>query len=82
MLGQLRFTQNLEIPTGADDILGKGYIFCRVCTFLGISSLFFGFPFSIVSAGCLSYNHGKLFYDITNVSLFPVYELRMPTEYG
>lgn len=82
MLGKLRFTQNLEISTGSNDILGKGYIFRWFCACLGIPSLFPDLRLSIVFANCLFSNSCRLFYDIKNVSLFPVYKFRMPTEYG
>jgi len=45
-------------------------------------SFFPDFRLSIVFANCLSSNSCRLFYDIKNVSLFPVYKFRMSTEYG
>ena len=82
MLGKLWFTQNLEISTGSNDILGKGYIFCWFCTCLGIPSHFPDCRLSIVSTNCLSSDSRRFFYDIKNVSLFPMHEFRLPTEYG
>ncbi len=72
MLGKLRFTQNLEILTWPNDILGKGYIFSWLCACLGTPILFLDFRLSIVFANYLFYNRCRLFYDLKNVSLFPV----------
>ena len=82
MLGKLRFTQNLEISTWPNDILGKGSIFGWFCVRLGIPSLFPDFLFSMVLAHCLSSNNCRLFHGIKSVSLFPVYEFCMSIEYG
>lgn len=80
MLGKLWFTQNLEISTRANDIFGKGYIFCwlRIC--LGISSSFPYCRLSIVFTHSLSFDSRRFFYDIKNFFLFSVYKFRMPIE--
>ncbi len=82
MLGKLRVTQNLEISTWSNDILGKGSIFCRICVCLGISSLFPDFRSSIVSANGLFYNSYGFFHDIKNVSLLAMHEFRMSIEFS
>ena len=82
MLGKFRFTQNLEISTWADDILGKSCIYYRFRTCLGIPSRFPDSWISVVSANCLSSKRCRLFHDIKNVSLFAMHEFRMPIEFG
>jgi len=82
VLGQLRCTKTLEIPTGSHVDIGKGCFFQRFCHCMGLSVGGPGCQRAMVFTTGLWHHNGGIFHDAYKFLMRPMYELCLPAQQG